>query len=380
MFNKNIDLFDEPEQICNKITGGKSRSFSEMTLFEQAFLCGLLKEKKPEKILEVGVSGGGTTAVILTCLKLLESRAKMYSVDLAEKWYRTGKRETGFIAKEFENQLIDAVSHKFLLGKSLPFVIDEIGNSIDFLILDTTHNLPGELLDFLVCLPYLKDGCIVMLHDVMEDHRTCSDNKIATKLLFDLVQADKWYMEEKNTDMFGFSNIAAFEINQRTRENINSVFSGLAFSWNYMLTEWEIEKYLAIIEKNYQMEYKKWLEKIIELQKYTQIRKQINGHYRMDHEFLRSKWAKQKNVLLYGGGYWAVVYTAYARINHLPVCGWVISDDQDMITASEENLPVYRLKDVPYEPDQCSFVLALDTKHFAQVRRSLIVKGYYMIL
>lgn len=43
------------------------------------------------------------------------------------------------------------IKHQFLLGKAIPFVLERIGKDIDFLILDTAHCLPGELLDFIVC-------------------------------------------------------------------------------------------------------------------------------------------------------------------------------------------------------------------------------------
>lgn len=377
---RTVELFNEPEEVCAEITNGESKIYSEMNSFQHSFLCGLIKEKKPEKILEVGVSAGGTTALILTCLKMLHSKAEMYSIDLEEKWYRTEKKETGFVAKKFKNQLIDTVSHSFLFGQPIPFVIDEVGDSIDFLILDTTHALPGELLDFLICLPYLKDGCIVVLHDIIQNHLSCWDGGIVTKLLFDLVQGEKWYMREEETHMFGFSNIAAFEVNQNTRKSIYNLFSGLTFSWTYMLTDKEAEKYLNVVEKNYSTEYAKWLGKIFELQKYMKLRKLINSHYHMDHEFLKMKWSKQKNVFLYGGGYWAGIYTTYAKINGLPLRGWVISDEQDMVKASMDDLPVYRLKNVPCDPNDCAFVLALDSKHFAQVKRNLQAEGYYMIL
>ncbi|MCI8400769.1 MAG: class I SAM-dependent methyltransferase [Lachnospiraceae bacterium] len=380
MFYRELELFYEPERECQKITKGNSKSFSEMTIFQQAFLCGLIKEKRPKKILEIGVAAGGTTAVILSCIKQLGYKAEMYSVDLEEKWYRTGKRETGFVAKEYMDILRGNVQHKFLLGRPIPCVVDEVGEQIDFLILDTTHSIPGELLDFLVCLPYLKNGGVVILHDVIENHITCRDHEIATKLLFDLVQGEKWYMCEDESAVSGFSNIAAFEVDKRTRDTVYNLFSALSFSWTYMPEEWELEEYIKIIRKKYETEYVKLLERMIRLQTCTEIRKKVNAHYNMDQEILKLKWEKQKNVFLYGGGYWARIYSSYAKINQLPVSGWVISDDQDMVATDEESLPVYRLKDIPYAPEECSFILALDPKHFAQIRRSLKSRGYYMIL
>ena len=188
MFYRDIDLFYEPEKECNQLTEGKNRKYSEMTLFQQAFLCGLIREKRPEKVVEIGVAGGGTTAVILTCLKMLGGHSEMFSVDSSEKWYRNEMLDTGFVAKEYMDFIVGEIKHKFYLGKIIPYVIDEIRDDIDFLILDTTHSMPGEFMDFLVCLPYLRDGCIVVLHDVIENHGTCNDCEMATKLLFNMAR------------------------------------------------------------------------------------------------------------------------------------------------------------------------------------------------
>ena len=55
---------------------------AEMTDWELGFLCGLIREYKPNKIVEVGVAAGGTTAIVLNCLSLLKIKAEMYSIDL----------------------------------------------------------------------------------------------------------------------------------------------------------------------------------------------------------------------------------------------------------------------------------------------------------
>ena len=59
-----------------------------MTDSQLAFLCGVLKDKKPEKIVEVGVAHGGRTCVILECLKENKIAAVLHSVDISEKCYR----------------------------------------------------------------------------------------------------------------------------------------------------------------------------------------------------------------------------------------------------------------------------------------------------
>lgn len=144
MSYREVDLYYEPDKTCAYITDGENRNYSEMTIDQHAFLYGLLKEKYPKNILEPGVAAGGTTAVVLTGLKMFDVNAKVYSVDVSEKWYRAKYLDTGFIAKKFMDCIIGKTQHEFLLGKEIPYVIDEIGEGIDFLILDTTHVMRGN--------------------------------------------------------------------------------------------------------------------------------------------------------------------------------------------------------------------------------------------
>ena len=78
-----------------------------MTDSQSAFLCGLLKSCRPKKILEVGVAGGATTAIILQALEDLGEPYEMHSVDVAEKFYRDHSKPVGFLATfAKENNLI----------------------------------------------------------------------------------------------------------------------------------------------------------------------------------------------------------------------------------------------------------------------------------
>lgn len=53
---------------------------SEMSEHERRFLNGIIRELKPEKILEVGVSAGRSSVIILNAIKDIED-AKLYSID-----------------------------------------------------------------------------------------------------------------------------------------------------------------------------------------------------------------------------------------------------------------------------------------------------------
>ena len=239
----------------------------EMSEFDSAFLCGLLKIHRPKKILEVGVANGATTAIILQTLEDIGEPYEMYSVDLSENWYRdkTKSTATGFLATfAKENNLFNTPpqlalcgKHKFYLGKFLPQSIDEIGGDIDFVVLDTTHQLPGEVLDFPVALPYLKDGAIVIVHDVALNHYTQSPrgiNQYATTVLLSTVTAKEKFLNLEPADEnhpVCYPNIAAFKIDNNTRLHIENVFLGLIITWRYLLNDEAVEIYRDFYRRHY---------------------------------------------------------------------------------------------------------------------------------
>ena len=223
----------------------------EMSEFESAFLCGALKTFRPKKILEVGVAGGATTAIILQTLEEIGEPYEMHSIDLAKNFHRDETKPSGFMGMFAKEKILGELRgvHKFHLGKILPQVIDEIGGDIDFVILDTVHMLPGELLDFLAVLPYLTDNAVVVLHDVTLHQLREHDNN-ATDVLFGAVTAEKFLNFQTDEYLFRYPNIAAFRINEQTVENIENIFIALTLRWKYFPS-----KQLVIYREHYRRFY-----------------------------------------------------------------------------------------------------------------------------
>ena len=75
---------------------------SEMTYKERAFLNGIIRKTKPKTVVEIGLSAGGSTSVILNAMQDMKG-SKLYSFDYNTIWYRDvhlGKdagRKTGFL-------------------------------------------------------------------------------------------------------------------------------------------------------------------------------------------------------------------------------------------------------------------------------------------
>lgn len=109
---KEVELYNEPHEILNYT----KEKYCEMKMEEHGFLCGLIREKKPNKVLEVGVAGGGTTAVIMKCLDLVNPEAEMFSIDVNEECYRKKGKSSGYQLGEVKEYLSNYDKHKFYLG------------------------------------------------------------------------------------------------------------------------------------------------------------------------------------------------------------------------------------------------------------------------
>ena len=149
----------------------------------------------------------------------------------------------------------------------MPEVIEKIGGDIDFVILDTMHVLPGEILDFLAILPYLKKNAVVVLHEVILNQRFNLRECHATTVLFSSVVADKFinYETDHVALMYTYQNIAAFQINEHTRENIENVFLTLMLRWKYYSYRNQIRAYYDIYKKNYSPELCKLFEQSLHM-------------------------------------------------------------------------------------------------------------------
>lgn len=247
-----MELVWEPrKEAMSKVT--RVLNEPEMSEFESAFVCGLIKERKPKKILEIGIAAGGTTAIILQCIDMLgmNDECELISVDLNEKFYRGDGRDTGFLAVELKNKLSKPIKHRFLLGKVIAERIEEIGKGIDLVILDTVHFLPGEVLDFPVVLPFMSKDGVIVLHDVAY-HQYSAKEGMATQVLMDAITGNKIVpMGEDEKFDTRMPNISAVRINDDTRKYIDAVFHAMTLPWFYLPKQEEIEAYRDFYVKYY---------------------------------------------------------------------------------------------------------------------------------
>lgn len=320
----------------------------EMTPWESGFLMGLLNKKRPHKILEIGVAEGGTSVLIKKKLELFDNlEYQMYSIDLNEVLYRDREKKTGYqFTDACQKEIINRNRHQFLLGHYLPEVIDDIGGDIDFVVLDTVHCAPGELLDLLVVLPYMKEGGIVCFHDIALDHNNISrTNAYINKMLFDVVSSKVKYFNINGYDRdraSGFPNIGAFEVEKETINRTIDLFSCFSFPWQYMPGQAELDLYQQKYIRLYFEEENKLFCRAVSLNENSMKARKTQWEE-------TCHMLKNNEVYVYGTGTRGKKLYAYLHALGIDVCGFLVSDghktEDQLYDIKVMNLSEYKKKD-----------------------------------
>lgn len=300
----------------------------EMSPFDSAFLCGLIRKFKPDKIVEVGIAGGGSTAIILSCVQMLKlDKCNIYSIDYSEKFYRDNTLTSGYLgglALELLSELKDR--HRFLLGDIACSWCDEL-KDCDFLILDTTHFLPGEVLDFITLLPVLKDGAVVVFHDIRLNQMR-NKSAIATGTCISASTGEKYINWDESA--FGrYPNIGAIVVNEDTRKNIANLFLSLLLTWTYLPSEKQIAGYRKAIVDFYNNDLVQIFDCALELNKRTYWKNKSESNKETEktvHLFPFNRVRTGARVVLFGAGEVGKSYKQQIdRLKYCDVVKWVDS-------------------------------------------------------
>jgi len=317
-----VTHFDEPIAILDKLSTGDIL----MRTSEMSFLCGLLKQYRPKKIVEIGIADGGTTAVILNCLNMLDLCNTMYSIDIAGKSHSDSSKKIGYLAEECKELIQYKYEHSINVG-ILPNYIEKIGNDIDFVIIDTIHMLPGEVLDFITILPYLKENAVVVLHDTTLNHEGApwGWEKDATRVIYSSTVGERITSEQYGHDI----NIGAIQITKDTIKYVENLFQSLLLTWKYELDENHRLDYRRIFEKFYEKKYLDIYDLACSKNKNTYPRMRAEYANGMNNAFDYAKKFKGKNFYLYGAGQIAEKFAKILKANNISVCGYIVSDGKE---------------------------------------------------
>lgn len=233
--------------------GRNYTQYSEMTPSESTFLSETIKDSGAKKIVEIGVAAGTSSLLILDTIKNIED-AHLYSIDYSTKYYRDANKNTGFILDDYPEL---KTKWSLYTGAMSCNFLEDIGKDIDLCFIDTTHCSPGEFLDYLQVLPFMKRNGIIVIHDIAfhtynnELWNTCC-------ILFSAIKGQKIlpaFTEHKYTP-----NIGAIKLSPDTYENAYDIFNCLTLPWLYKLDE----KDYQCLKKHFQKYYDKDLTDIFE--------------------------------------------------------------------------------------------------------------------
>ena len=181
-----IIYFDKYEvNIYNKIKEKFEKAkCSEMWANQREFLNGIIRKHKPKKILEIGVRHGGSSIIILNAINDFKE-SKLFSIDIS-----LSEKIGNCVYKLFPEFLQKWTVFK---GNIATEFMQSIGDNIDMLLIDTAHFEPGEILDFLIVLPFLKEEAIVIFHDIANQiTANLGRNEWAPYIIYNAIRGKKY--------------------------------------------------------------------------------------------------------------------------------------------------------------------------------------------
>ena len=210
---------------------------------QREFLNGVVRKFKPKKVLEIGVAEGGSSIIILNAIKDIED-SHLFSIDLSKN------DMIGYCVKNiFQN-----LSNKWSLytGNIPVKFMKKIGNNIDMVFIDSAHVEPGEILDFLMVLPFLKEEAIVIFHDIGNQITKCgrkhSRRNFAPYKIFNIIRGTKFY---PSGNYILTKDIGAIKLGINQYKYIHDYFRTLGGQWDYFPEEVHLKMLRKFIKTYY---------------------------------------------------------------------------------------------------------------------------------
>ena len=231
---------DKYNEIKNKLNETRC---SQMFSNHREFLNGIIRKFKPHKILEIGVQYGGSSIIILNAINDIKN-SKLYSIDL------NSEQKVGECVYKYFPQFLE--NWNLFKGNIATEFLEQIGNNIDMVFIDTAHFEPGEILDFLIALPFLKEEAIVIFHDIAHQITTgFQRNEWAPYIIFNEIRGEK-YLPSGNYILK--HDIGAIKLEKNQKNYYNDYFRCLGGQWQYFPKEIYINQIRKYIKKYYDEE------------------------------------------------------------------------------------------------------------------------------
>ena len=238
---------------------------------QREFINGIIRKFKPKKLLEVGVLLGGSSIIILNAIKDMKN-SNLFSIDI---------RDNEIIGSCLYNHF-PYLKNKWTLykGDITARYIEKIGNNIDLAMIDTSHFEPGEILDFLMILPFLREEAIVIFHDIdhqiTHSHGKDMRNEWAPYIIFNLIRGEKFLPSGE-----GILNkdIGAIKLEKKQKRFIHDYCRALGGQWEYFPSESHITEIINFFKKYYDKDCLTILKESIEFNRQFVKDNPIENYY-----------------------------------------------------------------------------------------------------
>ena len=253
--NNKFELNFEYHNYQKEMITEKMKKFSgwQLQSVEPYFINGIIRKFKPKRCLEIGVANGGSAIIILNAIKDIKN-SFLISLDLNTESYYNNTLKTGQNVFEYFPELTK--NWKLFTGRQSHIFLDELKLKFDFLLLDTAHFSPGELINIIEVLPFLEEKAIIILHDIFY-HLPSNNYFVPTErkfhpsniFLMSSLFGDKIIINNNEH----LSNIGAIRLYSNQYKYYLNYFLLLLSPWEYFPSENHIDE-LRVFIKNY---YKK---------------------------------------------------------------------------------------------------------------------------
>lgn len=288
--NKKIYLdkyeLDVYEKIQAKIL---SKNCSRMWSNQREFLNGVIRKFRPKKIIELGVAEGGSSTIILNAINDIKN-SHLYSIDLSTHFL------IGSCVKIIVPNLLD--KWNLYKGYTSAKFVELIEAGIDMAFIDTSHFEPGEILDFLIILPFLSKGAIIVIHDIGNQITTSkgkhSRREHAPYLIFNIIRGKKYLPSGKGILT---KNIGAIKLERNQEKYVHDYFRALGGQWEYLPKEEDIGMIKQIFKKYYDKDCLTMFEEAISFNKIFVKNNPISKRLRYKFTSKSLSFFKYKNKL-----------------------------------------------------------------------------------
>ena len=228
-----------------------------LTNEEAFFINGIIRKLKPKKCLEIGVNKGGTSILILNAIKDIKN-SFLVSIDINTKLSEDPSKKIGYKVLKYFSFLTK--NWQLFKGEMPHKVLDKIKKKFNFVIINTSHTMPGEILSLIEIMPFLEDNAILVFPNIISHlknvyikdiDKTLLKKTTTSIFLMSALVGKKKIIYDKNKKM---GNIGVIFLEKNQQRFYQNYFLLLMNFWEEMLSDEQIFKFRLFLQKYYKQE------------------------------------------------------------------------------------------------------------------------------